>query len=189
MKRALLVVDLQNDFFKSGALPVPEAEEILPRVARLLTLPFDKKIASQDWHPAGHCSFASVGGLWPDHCIQGSHGAQLTPPLDHFTFDFIVKKGIDQEVDSYSAFFDNEKRRSTGLEGYLRSEGIHELYVVGLATEYCVFHSCMDAVQLGFSVKLIVDACQGLSAEAVLQCSNQMRQAGVEFLTVDSCYV
>jgi len=175
--KAIVVVDVQNDFLPKGALGVETAQEIVPLINRLVKLPFDVKVATQDWHPQGHCSFASTWAkkagesilieevqqtLWPDHCIQGTRGAEFSPQLDVSHFDQIVHKGVDPKVDSYSTFFDNMRLRTTGLESYLRSRGVRELYFAGLTTEYCVFYSVLDALELGFSPYVIIDACRGI---------------------------
>lgn len=174
---ALLMVDLQNDFCKGGNLAVPEGEAVIP-LANQLQKKFDFIIATQDWHPKNHASFASqhpnkiVGEtvtvnnllqiLWPDHCVQHSKGAQFHPELDISNVKKIIYKGTDPAIDSYSAFFDNAHLRATGLADYLHANNIHTLYVMGLATDYCVLYSCLDALKLGFEVFFIEDACRGV---------------------------
>lgn len=175
--KGLIIVDVQNDFLPNGALAVQSADEILPLINLLVELPFDVCVASQDFHPKKHVSFASTWGkkanerimveeieqtLWPDHCVQGTAGAEFTSQLNVSRFEHVVHKGIDPNVDSYSTFFDNQKHRTTGLEDYLRKKGVQELYFAGLTTEYCVFYSVMDALELGFTPYVIIDACRGI---------------------------
>ena len=173
----LLLVDLQNDFMPGGALAVPHGDEVVP-VANDLAARFDFVVASQDWHPAGHLSFASqhagrkpgdeieLGGitqqLWPDHCVQGTAGAELSPGLDQSRISEVVRKGTDPEIDSYSAFNDALKRRSTGLEDLLRERGVETVYVLGLATEYCVKFSALDSLGAGFRTVVVSDGCRGI---------------------------
>ena len=162
MKNALLLIDIQNDFLPGGALGVPEGDQILPWAQRLLELPFDRKIASQDWHPKNHASFAK---LWPPHCIVGSKGADLAAPLLPEMFDRVIQKGTHSEIDSYSAFFDNQKEHQTDLCKDLLQEGINTLYIAGLATDYCVKFTVLDALQLGFTVFVIREACRGVNLD------------------------
>ncbi|MCS7183408.1 MAG: bifunctional nicotinamidase/pyrazinamidase [Thermoanaerobaculum sp.] len=197
--QALLVVDVQNDFCPGGALPVPDGDAVVPIINRL-ALHFPLVVASQDWHPPNHLSFASnhpgravldvitLDGqsqvLWPDHCVQGSWGAQFHPELDTRPFRLIVRKGTDPRVDSYSAFRDNRKDRSTGLAGYLRELGVSQVTVVGLATDYCVAATAEDALSLGFSAKILLPACRAVGVppghtESTLQ---RLRDMGVELV-------
>lgn len=176
--KALLLVDLQNDFMPGGALAVDRADEIIPLINHLIELPFDLIIATKDWHPFDHGSFADnhdkqpgehiiLAGLdqvlWPRHCVQGSHGAEFAPGWNLTKIDKVIYKGIDKDIDSYSTFFDNGHRRSTGLDHYLKDKGIKELYIAGLATDYCVKYSVMDALHLGFNVYVIKEACRGVN--------------------------
>lgn len=202
MKRALIIVDVQNDFLPGGSLSVPKSDEILPFINQLLEMPFDMRVASMDWHPLGHCSFASTWGkkhgeriltegeeqiLWPDHCVQGTKGAQLHKSLQSKSFDFIAHKGSDKNVDSYSTFFDNRKLKSTGLDKFLKEQQIDELYFAGLTTEYCVYCSAMDALDLQFRVGVVIDACRGIDlvfGDVEKACS-KMKEKGVEFLTTE----
>lgn len=179
--KVLLLVDLQNDFLPGGALAVPRGDEVIP-VANLLQLHFDRIVATQDWHPADHGSFApnhpgkqpgeviELAGqpqiLWPAHCIQGTPGAELTPNLERPKIEKVFFKGVDPEVDSYSAFFDNAAQRSTGLCEYLRSIGARQVYILGLATDYCVKFSALDAAMLGFKTYVIEDGCRGVELQA-----------------------
>lgn len=198
-KSALVVVDVQNDFLPGGALGVPGGDEIVPLINELVTLPFAACVASQDFHPPHHCSFAStwqktagesilIDGvlqtLWPDHCVQGTNGVAFSQKLDTSHFAHIAHKGIDPNADSYSTFFDSHKMRSTGLDDFLRRNKITDLYFAGLATEYCVFYSAMDAVALGYKVHVILDACRGIDlhkgdVEAAIR---KMVDAGVELV-------
>lgn len=179
--KALIVVDEQNDFCKGGALEVPNGDEVVPVTNRLMatTHLFDLVVATQDYHPAGHKSFASrhegkkpgdvidLNGLqqvlWPDHCQWGTSGAEFHEKLLTGKFAAIFRKGRDPEVDSYSGFFDNGKRHSTGMNGYLKELGVDTLYVVGLATDYCVKFTVLDALALGFKVNVVVDACRAVN--------------------------
>ncbi len=178
--KALLIVDVQNDFIPGGALPVEKGDEIVSVINQLIREKFDLVVASKDWHPKGHSSFASCHGkkvgecitldgleqvMWPDHCIQSSHGAELVDSLDTEGVDVIVYKGTDPSIDSYSAFFDNGHRKSSGLDQILKDHHVEELYVVGLATDYCVKFSVLDAIDLGFKTYLIEDACRGVNIQ------------------------
>lgn len=175
---ALLVVDLQNDFFSGGALAVPCAEEILPTVNALLDLPFDVIVATQDFHPATHESFAAshqkpVGTvinlrgmqqvLWPTHCVENTPGVDFAPGWNASKIDQVIHKGTDPTVDSYSAFFDNAHKCSTGLESFLKSKNITTLVIVGLATDYCVKFSALDALKIGFIVIVLPEGCRGVN--------------------------
>ena len=195
--KALLLVDIQNDFLPGGALAVPEGDEVIAVANRLLPT-FDRVIATKDWHPADHCSFAAnhpgrrpgetveVAGLeqilWPVHCVQGSPGADFGPGLDTAGVEEVFYKGTDPLVDSYSTFFDNAARRSTGLDDYLRRSGVDEVYLLGLATDYCVKFSALDAVALGFRTRVIEDGCRGVDLEPgdSARALDEMRAAGVE---------
>ena len=178
--RALLLIDIQNDFLPGGRLAVPAGDEIIPLV-NALQLRFDLVVATQDWHPAGHQSFASshtgraqfeqidLHGLpqvlWPDHCTQASDGAALAPALQTERIEALFRKGMNPEIDSYSAFFDNGHRKSTGLADYLRGRGVTEVVVAGLAADYCVYYSALDALAAGFATTVITDATRAISAE------------------------
>jgi nicotinamidase/pyrazinamidase len=175
-KHALLVIDVQNDFCPGGALAVPGGDEIVPGINAVMA-DFDAVILSQDWHPAGHSSFASshpgaeVMGLidmpygkqvlWPDHCIQGTPGAAFHPDL-RTDADMIIRKGFNPNIDSYSAFFENDHTTPTGLEGYLRTRGIGAITVVGLALDFCVNYSAVDGARLGFDVTVRRDLCRAI---------------------------
>ncbi|WP_375173770.1 bifunctional nicotinamidase/pyrazinamidase [Pseudooceanicola sp.] len=195
MTRALIVIDVQNDFCPGGALAVAEGDTIVPGINELMS-EFDTVILTQDWHPAGHSSFASSHDgkdpmqmidmpygpqvLWPDHCIQGSHGALFHPDLTTDRADLIIRKGFNPAIDSYSAFFENDHSTPTGLEGYLRTRGIENLTMVGLATDFCVNFSAVDAAQLGFIVTVLTDLCRGIDLDgSLLAALDGMRDAGV----------
>ena len=184
MTRALLVIDVQKDFCPGGALAVEEGDVIVPGINALMT-DFPAVLLTQDWHPAGHSSFAtshegkspfdlidmSYGPqvLWPDHCIQGSLGAQFHPDLTVDRADLILRKGYNPDIDSYSAFFENDHTTPTGLEGYLRTRGIDDLTLVGLATDFCVNFSAVDAAKLGFKVTVRSDLCRGIDLGGSMQ--------------------
>ncbi|KAA8483581.1 nicotinamidase/pyrazinamidase [Arcticibacter tournemirensis] len=178
--KALLLIDLQNDFLEGGSLAVPKGNEVIPIVNQIQSR-FDLIVATQDWHPANHKSFASnhkgrmvfekidLNGLeqvlWPDHCIQGTVGAELSDQLDARPIEVIFRKGVDPDIDSYSGFYDNGHRRSTGMAGYLRDKGVTALYVAGLAADYCVYYSVLDAIAEGFDTYLIENATRAISDE------------------------
>ena len=178
--RALLLIDIQIDFLPGGRLAVSAGGEIIPLV-NALQPQFDLVVATQDWHPAGHQSFASSHAgrtqfeqidlhglpqvLWPDHCTQASAGAALAPALHTERIEAIFRKGMNPEIDSYSAFFDNGHRKSTGLTDYLRGRQVTDVYVAGLAGDYCVYYSALDALAAGFATFVITDATRAISAE------------------------
>lgn len=182
MTHALLVIDMQNDFCPGGALAVPGGDDIIPGINRLIA-ESETVILTQDWHPAGHSSFASQHPgkapldqidmpygpqtLWPDHCIQGTPGAAFHKDLDT-SGDLILRKGFRAGIDSYSAFHENDQSTATGLEGYLRARGISALTLVGLATDFCVAWSAMDAVRAGFAATVRLDLCRGIDANGSL---------------------
>ncbi len=197
----LLIVDLQNDFCPGGALEVPDGDAIVPLVNRLARR-FDHVVLTQDWHPADHFSFASRHDgrepfetieapygeqtLWPDHCVQGSEGAAFHPDLETGRAETIVRKGYRSDIDSYSAFFENDKRTPTGLTGYLRERGFERVFCCGLATDFCVGYSALDARRQGFDCVLIEDACRAIDLEGSLDAiRGKMREAGVVFASSD----
>ncbi|TAK77500.1 MAG: bifunctional nicotinamidase/pyrazinamidase [Gammaproteobacteria bacterium] len=200
-KKALIMVDLQNDFCKGGQLAVPNADEVIP-LANQLQPYFDIVVATQDWHPPTHTSFASnhspytVGDmivadnipqiLWPDHCVQHTKGADFHPNLNVRYLDKVIHKGIDKNIDSYSAFFDNAHRRSTGLGVYLQNKEISDVYIMGLATDYCVKYSSLDAKHLGFNVYVIQDACRGVNLKLgdVAAALQEISECGAKLVTV-----
>ncbi len=176
-KKALLLVDLQNDFCPGGSLAIAEGDAVIP-IANQLQSYFDLVVASKDWHPKNHTSFVD---LWPIHCVQHTAGSDFHESLDTARIDKIIFKGMDEAIDSYSAFFDNEHLRKTELDDYLKSENVTELYVMGLATDYCVKYSCLDAVKLGYKVYLIEDGCRGvgLKPNDISDAIEEMRNRGV----------
>ena len=195
LQEALLVVDLQNDFCRGGALAVPGADAVIPLANRLLQRA-TIRVLTADWHPPEHASFAAshpgrqpfeqglVGGiaqtLWPVHCVQGSHGAAFHPDLNSDPADLIVRKGFRPQLDSYSAFFENDRSTSTGLDGYLRSRGAEGVVIVGLALDYCVAWSAQDAVRLGYRTRVILAGCRAIDqGGSRQQALDAMRQAGV----------
>lgn len=196
---ALLYVDIQNDFCAGGALAVPDGDAVVP-VANALGARFELVLATQDWHPASHLSFAvnhpgkkayelvEVDGLaqvlWPPHCVQGTRGAELHPQLDRSRVSRVFPKGTDERIDSYSGFFDNGHRKATGLGDYLQGAGVTSLVVLGLATDYCVKWTALDARRLGLGVRVVVDGCRGvgLDPEDVPRALEEMREAGVEIV-------
>jgi len=195
-RSALIVVDVQNDFCPGGALAVPDGDAVVPPLNAAMS-GFAKAgslvVATQDWHPAGHVSFASspasIGTAaeeqrWPDHCVQGSHGAELHPGLDARPIRFILRKGFRSDLDSYSAFFENDRRTATGLAALLRALDVQNLYIGGLATDYCVLYTALDGVALGFSVRVIRDAVRGvgLPEGSVEQALRRLEAAQVEWV-------
>lgn len=197
--KALIIVDIQNDFLPGGALAVSRGHEVIP-VANQVAAKLDLVVATQDWHPLHHQSFAAehrgkkVGELitlhglpqvlWPVHCVQGTNGAAFARQLDSAKIAKIFPKGTDVRIDSYSGFFDNGHRQSTGLGEDLRARGVQEVYVLGLATDYCVKFTALDALQLGFRTRLVVDGCRAVNlapgddARAI----DAMKAAGVEIV-------
>ncbi|MBT9392749.1 bifunctional nicotinamidase/pyrazinamidase [Hymenobacter sp. NST-14] len=194
---ALLLIDIQNDFVPGGALAVPAGDAILPLVNQLQPQ-FELVVATQDWHPANHGSFASqhpgrrpfeqgeLHGLpqtlWPDHCVQGTAGAELHPALDQHRIEAIFRKGTNPTLDSYSGFFDNGHRKSTGLADYLRGRGVRQVWLAGLAADYCVYFSALDAVQEGFAVAVVEDATRAISPEGYEQARADLQERGVRFV-------
>jgi nicotinamidase/pyrazinamidase len=198
---ALIVVDLQNDFIPGGALPVKDGDKVIPLIDQLVKLPFKVKVATKDWHPSNHGSFASnhknkqpgdliqLRGieqiLWPKHCVQNTQGSEFSPGWDFNQIEKVFFKGTDPTIDSYSTFFDNGHLKSTGLGDYLIEKEIKDIYIAGLATDYCVKYSVLDSLKLGFKTHVIVDACRGVnlkptdSDEAI----RQMREAGAGIVT------
>ena len=194
MTHALLVIDVQNDFCPKGALAVTNGDEIVKGINALMP-DFDAVILTQDWHPAGHSSFATSHDadpmsviqmpygaqvLWPDHCIIGTSGAQFHQDLNVDQADMLIRKGYNAKIDSYSAFFENDHQTPTGLEGYLRTRGIDTLTLVGLATDFCVNYSAVDAANLGFDVTVRMDLCRAIDFDGSLAAAVEgMKNAGV----------
>jgi nicotinamidase/pyrazinamidase len=193
---ALIGIDVQNDFCPGGALAVPRGDEVVPVVNRLVGC-FRHVVLTQDWHPKGHVSFASSHPgrqpfetiqvaygeqvLWPDHCIPGTRGAEFHPGLDTLPAALVVRKGNDPAIDSYSALYENDHRTSTGLAGYLRERGVRRLFLAGLATDFCVQYSALDARREGFEVFVVEDAVRGIDLEGSLAAAwARMGGAGVQ---------
>lgn len=177
---ALIIVDIQNDFLKGGSLEVPNANEVIPVINQLQNQ-FDLIVATQDWHPHNHKSFASqhddkfefdtidLNGLeqvlWPDHCVQGTFGAEFHKDLNTNKIEAIFRKGMDKEVDSYSGFYDNGRRKNTGLLGYLKDRNVNEVSIAGIASDFCVIFTAYDALDLGFKTNIIENASRPIHAE------------------------
>src|SRR6056297_3139963 len=195
MTQALIVIDMQNDFCPGGALAVPGGDDIVAGINALMEA-FGAVILTQDWHPAGHSSFASSHPgrapmemaemaygpqvLWPDHCVQGSAGAAFHAALDTTRADLILRKGFRAEIDSYSAFFENDRRTPTGLHGYLQERGISHLTMAGLATDFCVAYSAMDGARLGYDVVVREGLCRAIDLDGSLEAAmGAMKDAGV----------
>ena len=190
---ALILVDIQNDFMPGGPLAVPEGNEIIPLVNELQDS-FSLVVATQDWHPRNHKSFASnhedkktfqtimLHGLeqvlWPDHCIQSTEGAQLHPSLDLKKVEGIFRKGMDAEIDSYSAYYDNGYKKSTGLAGYLRERKIQKVYVCGLAADYCVYYTAKDSLKENFETYIIEDATRAIDANGFVKAKENILANG-----------
>lgn len=201
--KALIIVDLQNDFVTGGALAVQGGEEIVPLVNEIQKH-FDLILATQDWHPENHGSHANnhpgaepgdvvkLAGreqiLWPAHCVQNTSGADFVPGLDKDRWDAVFQKGAVRHIDSYSGFFDNGREHATGLAEYLKERGVTDVYVLGLATDYCVKFTALDAVELGFKTHLILDACRAVNLQPgdAERAVEEMREAGVEILKIAS---
>ena len=194
--QALVVIDVQNDFCPGGALAVVGGDGIVAGINSRMN-EVDAVILTQDWHPAGHSSFASSHAgrgpfeliemdygpqvLWPDHCIQGGLGARFHTELHSDRADLVIRKGYNPAIDSYSAFFENDHRTPTGLEGYLRTRGIDRLVMVGLATDFCVNFSAVDAAKLGFDVEVDLSLCRAIDMDGSLEAARAgMRAAGVK---------
>lgn len=196
--KALIITDVQNDFLPGGSLAVTNGDRIIPVINSISGL-FDLVIATKDWHPPDHESFASVHGkrpgevidlhgitqiLWPDHCIQETSGSELADNLDKKCIEKIFYKGTHKTIDSYSCFFENDRKTSTGLDFFLKEKGITEVFLCGLATDYCVKYSALDAVRLGFETWLLSDAAEGveLNPGDVEKSIDEMEQAGVKIV-------
>jgi nicotinamidase/pyrazinamidase len=192
---ALIVIDVQNDFCPGGALAVAEGDAIIPRINALMR-EFHTVVLTQDWHPADHASFAANNAgatpfsltdmpygpqvLWPTHCVQGTAGAAFHPALVTDPAQLVIRKGFRPQIDSYSAFFENDHTTPTGLDGYLRSRGVSRITLVGLATDYCVAYSALDAAKLGFAVTVLMGACRAIDLNGSLaEAKDRMRAASV----------
>jgi nicotinamidase/pyrazinamidase len=197
----LLIIDVQNDFCPGGALAVANGDQIISMINRIAKR-FDHTILTQDWHPKGHSSFASSHSgktpyatiqmpygdqtLWPDHCLQGSEGAQFHPALAVDQAQLIIRKGFRPQIDSYSAFYENDKTTSTGLTGYLRERGLSRVFLCGLATDFCVAYSAIDASKHGFTVAVFLDASRAIDMDGSLnKATTNMLESGV--LLINDC--
>jgi nicotinamidase/pyrazinamidase len=193
--QALIVIDVQNDFCPGGALAVAGGDQIIGRINGLMSQ-FDTVVLTQDWHPANHMSFAANNPgaapysvtqmpygpqvLWPTHCVQGTEGAAFQPDLWTSPAHMIIRKGFRHAIDSYSAFFENDHSTVTGLDGYLRSRGVSDLTLVGIATDFCVAYSALDAAGLGYAVRVLTGACRGIDLDGSLAGAlAKMQDAGV----------
>jgi nicotinamidase/pyrazinamidase len=198
----LLVVDIQNDFCPGGALAVPRGDEVVPLINRLATR-FVHVVLTQDWHPAEHLSFASSHAgskpyetiavsygaqiLWPDHCVQGTPGAQFRQDLQIAHAELVLRKGYHRDIDSYSAFYENDRRTHTGLAGYLRERGLRRVFLAGLAFDFCVRFSAEDAKREGFAVVVFEDACRGIDiGGSVLATRQALAEIGVPCVQAES---
>ena len=198
MKTALLVIDVQNDFCPAGALEVVGGNEIVPYINKEM-VKYDCVVLTQDWHPKGHSSFATSHEgknplelikmpygdqvLWPDHCVQGSKGAEFHPDLNIDQANAIIRKGYNPFIDSYSAFFENDRKTPTGLDGYFKSLEIEKINLVGLATDFCVNYSAQDAANLGYKVSVLDKMCRAIDLNGSLAAAkSEMQDCGVEFI-------
>ena len=198
MKTALLVIDVQNDFCPAGALEVAGGNEIIPYINEEMAK-YDCVVLTQDWHPKGHSSFATSHEgknplelikmpygdqvLWPDHCVQGSKGAEFHPELNIEQANAIIRKGSNPRIDSYSAFFENDRKTPTGLDGYFKSLEIEKINLVGLATDFCVNYSAQDAANLGYKVSVLEKMCRAIDLNGSLAAAkSEMQDCGVEFI-------
>lgn len=194
--KALIVVDIQNDFCPGGALAVPDGDKVIEPANQLMKS-FDCVVQTQDWHPSDHSSFASNHEgknpydiiemkygeqvLWPDHCVQGTQGAEFHPDLETRPSQMIVRKGFRKNIDSYSAFFENDHETVTGLHGYLQNREVDELIVLGLATDFCVKWTVLDGLKLGYNVTLVEDAVRGIDIDGSVDAAmKEMKEAGVK---------
>ena len=192
----LLIIDVQNDFCPGGALAVADGDAVVPVINRLVER-FDHVVLTQDWHPSGHSSFASSHPgaapfetiampygpqtLWPDHCVQGTPGAAFHPKLATAKAGLVIRKGFRSAIDSYSAFYENDRSTPTGLTGYLRERGLKRIFMAGLATDYCVYYSALDARRLGFDTVVVESGCRAIDlAGSLVAASAEMAKAGVQ---------
>lgn len=196
--KTLIIIDPQNDFMPGGSLAVPNGDEIIPVINKLQEK-FDLVIASQDWHPKGHASFASshlgkkefetidLNGIeqvmWPEHCVQNTHGAEFHKDLKIEKIEAIFRKGTDPEIDSYSAFYDNQHLKSTGLSGYLKEKKADDLYFCGLAAEICVYFTAKDAIKEGFKATIVEDATRALDAANFEKAKAELKELGGKIIT------
>ena len=195
--KTLVLVDIQNDFLKGGSLAVPQGEKIIKPINKIIK-EYDLVIATKDWHPKNHISFASnhtdkkigdiinVNGvdqvLWPDHCIQNSYGSDFPEQLDISKLAKVVYKGSDANIDSYSGFFDNGHFRSTGLSDYLKSKDVYKIDYVGLATDYCLKYTAIDSVSEGFKTRVLINCIKGIEEKGCELALNEMKSKGIELI-------
>lgn len=179
--KALLIVDIQNDFCPGGALAIPNGDEIINTINNIRD-EFEEVIFTLDTHPNDHCSFKENGGKWPAHCVLGLKGQQLHPELDNRINDIMIVKGMDRNIDSYSGFVDNANQK-TIMDTLLKAREIDELYICGLATEYCVLFTAMDAINLGYKITIIEDACKGISEKEVIEALQKLKENGANIIT------
>ena len=195
--KTLVLVDIQNDFLKGGSLAVPEGEKIIKPINKIIKQ-YDLVIATKDWHPKNHISFASnhpdkkigdiinVNGvdqvLWPDHCIQNSYGSDFPEQLDISKLAKVIYKGSDANIDSYSGFFDNGHFRSTGLSDYLKSKDVYKIDYVGLATDYCLKYTAIDSVSEGFKTRVLINCIKGIEEKGCELALNEMKSKGIELI-------
>lgn len=177
MKTALIIVDVQYDFLPGGALAVPNGNSIIKRINKIMPQ-YDLVVATRDYHPVNHTSFA----LWPEHCVQNTRGAELSKALHTNHIDKIIFKGMNSEVDSYSGFFENDGKTSTELHKYLQANQVAHVHIVGLATDYCVKHTALDAARLGYVVTVLIDCCRGIDDKSIAQALEEMEAAGIKLL-------
>lgn len=199
--KTLIVIDAQNDFMPGGSLAVPDGDKIVPIINKIQPK-FDLVVASQDWHPQDHISFASNHAgkkpfeeievhnnpqtLWPDHCVQDTHGAFFHPDLHTQKWEAIFRKGTDHNIDSYSAFYDNGRLKSTGLAGYLKDKGASQVFFCGLAADICVYYSIYDAFKEGFACFLIEDASKPLDVKAFEKIKSELTYLGIQIISSES---
>ena len=195
--KTLVLVDIQNDFLKGGSLAVPEGDKIIKPINKIIKQ-YDLVIATKDWHPKNHISFASnhsdkkigdiinINGvdqvLWPDHCIQNSYGSDFPEQLDISKLAKVVYKGSDANIDSYSGFFDNGHFRSTGLSDYLKSKDVYKIDYVGLATDYCLKYTAIDSVSEGFKTRVLINCIKGIEEKGCELALNEMKSKGIELI-------
>ncbi|KAH7817244.1 putative nicotinamidase [Monocercomonoides exilis] len=203
-RTALLIIDVQYDFLEGGSLATNDANAVIPIINEIRNkVHFDDVVVSKDWHPKGHCSFASSHPgkalfeditlpdgtpqkLWPDHCVQGSHGAEVHSDLKLEPTDFVVFKGQHAEIDSYSAFFDNAHKAKTTLQDHLQSKAITDVIVVGIALDYCVCFTAMDAKDLGYTTTVVEDACRGVAPESTAAAVENMKKKGINLIKAET---
>jgi nicotinamidase/pyrazinamidase len=201
-RRALIVIDVQIDFCPGGNLAINDGDKIVPAINSIMDK-FDLVVSTQDWHPQSHISFASnhkgknvydqiytngiTQTLWPNHCVQGTSGADFHKDINSNKFNCVIRKGVNPDIDSYSAFLENDKKTETGLHGYLNALKVKDIFLCGLATDYCVYYSAMDAVKYGFNTTLLLNACRGINVPegSIDKCVKDMEGAGIKVIQTD----